>query len=125
HQKRLIHKLTSVIEKNISKADKQTRDTRDIFGVPDAAGVVILINEVAHILTYPLVEYRVMDLFKTNVKNGSVRYPNNDLIIYLSEIHPIYIGTTRIFPVKTYINSVTKQRETMLAFSEKFTAAWA
>ena len=62
--KPLLHKLTSVLETDISRADKQTRDTREIFTIPNAAGVLVILNEGAQVLTPQLIEYRLMDLFK-------------------------------------------------------------
>jgi hypothetical protein len=123
--KTLIHKFTSVIEGIASNADKQTRDTRDIFGIPNAAGVLVLLNEAAQILTPDLLEYRMQDLFKTDTRDGSVRYPHYDMIIVISELHPVHVGLTKYIPTKRYINSTARQRERAIAFSEKLTAGWA
>jgi hypothetical protein len=41
HQQRLVRKLTVVVERDISKADKQTRDTREIFSIPNATPSII------------------------------------------------------------------------------------
>ena len=61
--KTLIHRLTSVLEGIASNADKQTRDTREIFAIPDAAGILVILNQAAQTLTPDLVEYRIQDLF--------------------------------------------------------------
>jgi hypothetical protein len=123
--KNLLHKMTSRIEEIASDADKQTRDTREIFGVPDAAGVLIILNEAAQILIPELLEYRIQELFKTDSRGGSVRYPNNDMIMVISELHPVHVGLTRYLPMRRYVNSTARQRERAIAFSDKLTADWA
>ena len=121
----LLHKTTSRIEKIASDADKQTRDTREIFGVPDAAGVLIILNEAAQMLIPGLLEYRIQDLFKIDSRDGSVRYPHNDMIMVISELHPVHVGLTRYLPTKRYLNSTARQRERAITFTDTLTAAWA
>jgi hypothetical protein len=123
--KNLLHKMTSRIEEIASDADKQTRDTREIFGVPDAAGVLIILNEAAQILIPELLEYRIQDLFKTDSRGGSVRYPHNHMIMVISELHPVHVGLTRYLPTRRYVNSTARQRERAIAFTDKLTADWA
>jgi len=121
----LLHKMTSRIEEIASDADKQTRDTRDIFDISDAAGVLVILNEAAQMLIPELLEYRIQDLFKNDTLDGSVRYPHNDMIIVISELHPVHVGLTRYLPIKRYINSTARQRDRAIAFSEKLQAGRA
>ena len=123
--KSILHKTTSRIEEIASLADKQTRDTREIFGIPDAAGILIILNEAAQSLISELLEYRIQDLFKIDSRDGSVRYPHNDMIMVISELHPVHIGLMRYLPTKRYINSTARQRERVIAFSDRLTAGWA
>jgi hypothetical protein len=123
--KTLIHKLTSVLETDVSHADKQTRDTREIFAIPNAVGMLVILNAGAQVLTPELIQYRLMDLFKADMRDGSVRYPHNDMIIVISELHPFYAGLIRYIPIRTYINSVTQHRERVVAFAKRLEAGWA
>ena len=66
-----------------------------------------------------------MDLFKADTRDGSVRYPHNDMIVVISELHPFYAGLVRYIPIRTYINSVTQRREQVVAFARKLEAGWA
>ena len=61
-RKNLLHKTSSRLEEIASAADKQTRDTRDIFSIPDAAGVLIILNQGAQNLIPDLFDYRIRDL---------------------------------------------------------------
>lgn len=74
-------KLTAVMERDVSHADKQTAGTREIFGIPNAAGILVLLNEGAPILTPDFFRYRVPRLLKATAQDGSPRYPNNDIAV--------------------------------------------
>jgi hypothetical protein len=124
HKNRL-HKTSSRLEEIASAADKQTRDTRDIFSIPDAAGVLIILNQGAQNLIPDLFDYRIRDLFKTDSTDGSVRFPHHDMIMVISELHPVRIGPTTLLPTPRYVNSTARQRDRAIAFTEKVTTAWA
>jgi hypothetical protein len=121
----LLHKTTSRLEEIASDADKQTKGTREIFGLPDAAGVLIILNQGAQNLIPELLDYRIQDLFKVDNRDGSVRFPHNDMIMVISELHPVRIGPTTLLPTRRYVNSTARQRERAIVFTDKLTAAWA
>jgi hypothetical protein len=121
----LLHKTSSRLEEIASDADKQTKGTREIFGLPDAAGVLIILNQGAQNLIPELLDYRIQDLFKVDNRDGSVRFPHNDMIMVISELHPVRIGPTTLLPTRRYVNSTARQRERAIAFTDKLTAAWA
>jgi hypothetical protein len=123
--RRMIHKLTSVIEAAVSSADKQTRDTRVIFGIPKAAGVLVLLNQEARILTTDLIRYRVHELFKKSAIDGSVRYPHNQVVILISELHPIGKGAVKLLPIETYVNGAGMEPQPAIAYCEMLKARWA
>jgi hypothetical protein len=122
--KNLLHKTSSRLEKIASDADKQTKGTREIFGLSDAAGVLVILNQGAESLIPELLDYRIQDLFKVD-NSGSVRFPRNDMIMVISELHPVRIGPTTLLPTRRYVNSTARQRERAIAFTDKLTAAWA
>lgn len=123
--RKLIHKITAVIESDVSSADKQTRDTREIFGIPNAAGILVLLNQSAEILEPPLINYRLHQLFKRDEISGGVRYPHNDVVIVISELHPILIGAAKFHRIEIYTNSVTTNRSSALAFANILRQRWA
>jgi hypothetical protein len=123
--KNLLHKTSSRLERIASDADKQTRDTREIFGIPDAAGILIILNQGAESLIPELVDYRIQDLFEIDSRDGSVRFPHNDMIMVISDLHPVRVGPTTFLPTKRYVNSTARQRERAITFTDELTAAWA
>jgi hypothetical protein len=121
----LLYKTSSRLEEIASDADKQTRDTREIFGITEAAGILIVLNQGAQSLIPELLDYRIQDLFKVRNRDGSVRFPHNDMVMVISELHPIRIGSATLLPTRRYVNSTARQREQAIAFTDKLTAAWA
>lgn len=123
--RRLINKLTSVIEAAVSSADKQTRDTRTIFGIPNAAGILVLLNQEAKILTTELIRYRVHELFKRSSIDGSVAYPHNQVVMLISELHPIGRGPIKLLPIETYVNSAGMDPRPATTYCETLKVRWA
>jgi hypothetical protein len=84
-------RVTRILEDNIARADDQTRDTKAIFNIPDAIGVIVMLNENATLL-YP--DQSVLRIFETLNKrrDGKLRYVENHVVIYISEAHVVYVG---------------------------------
>jgi len=124
-QHNLILKIAKVIEDNVRKADKQTRDTRQIFSIPDAIGILILLNEKATILKPEIIRYSLSKAFKTKAADGSLRYPHNNGVILISDAHDTITPHGRF---KTYMPFTSPHQigaTAVLQFSEMLLQAWA
>lgn len=86
-KRELIRGITKGVEDSFTTADKQTRDTREILSIPDAVGIVVILNVSAPTLHPDLVRYGLSEVLKKKREDGSVRYPNNDGVIMISEAH--------------------------------------
>ena len=80
-----------------AKADKQTRDTREIFGIADAIVVPVILNESAPTLHPDLVRYGLQHVFQKKAPDGSFRYRHNDGVVVISEAHTM-TGSGRGMP---------------------------
>lgn len=83
----MIIKLSRTIDDNIANADKQTCDTREIFQLNDAVGIVVLLNEKSRTYDPDVVRYALSNSFKKKNADGSRRYPQNIGCIFISEAH--------------------------------------
>ena len=72
-QRRLMLSIAKIIDDDVAKADKQTRDTRLIFGIPDAIGVIVLLNEGAEMLAADTVHCALCNTFQKRDKDTGVR----------------------------------------------------
>jgi len=81
--------ITKSLEDSVAYADKQTRDTREQFGIPEATGILVILNESAPTLSPDLVLYGLHHAFNRKCEDGFFRYRNNDGVVVISGVHPM------------------------------------
>jgi hypothetical protein len=86
-KRRMFLGITKGLEASFADADKQTRDTREIFSIPNAIGIVVILNVSAPTLRPDVVRYGLSQTLQKKREDGSVRYTNNDGVIVISEAH--------------------------------------
>lgn len=124
-QRQMILKITEVIEDNVEKADKQTRGTREIFSVPEAIGILVILNGKAEMLDPELVAFGLNTTFQKR-KNGVLRYHQNDGVLYISEAHSIALaGFQRTFPIMSFLGLNEKTRERTSIVLDSLKRLWA
>ena len=77
------------VENSVENADRQIRDTRAIFDIPDALGVLIILNEDAKTLVPELVTYGLERVMQKRDADGSYRYHDLTGVVVLSDIHAV------------------------------------
>ena len=123
HHRRLLYKLSAIVEGDISDADKQLRDTREMFSLPDAMGIVVLLNEGAHALDPQLTHFRVEGLLAEKAEQGAVRFPNTDLVIVIDDIHFLKAGRMHR-RMGFYCSPTSPHREAAFRFAENLKDRW-
>ena len=86
-KRRMFLSITKGLEASFADADKQTRDTREILSIPDAVGMVVILNVSAPTLYPDMIRYGLSEALKKRREDGSIRYSNNDGVIIISEAH--------------------------------------
>jgi hypothetical protein len=128
-QQRLVLGIAKTIDDDVAKADKQTRDTRLIFGIPDAVGILILLNEGARMLAPDVIHYALAKSFQKKTTDGALRYKQNDGVILISEAHTVALGgipgVSRAYPILTFTSPQTKSADTVVAFADMLRKKWA
>ena len=121
--------IAKTIDDDVAKADKQTRDTRLIFGIPDAVGILVLLNEGAKTLAPNVIHYALANTFQKRIKGGALRYTQNDGVILISEAHTVAIAgvprISRAYPILTFTSPQTKSTDLVVAFAEMLRKKWA
>ncbi len=78
----------NVVTKNVQAltrtANKQIRDTKTIFGIPAAAGVLVILNDTSYTLDPEVVMHRVA-LTLRELKEDRLRYPHVQSAVLLQE----------------------------------------
>jgi hypothetical protein len=96
-----ILKFTRVFEKILSKANKQIGDSREYFELPNAVGLLTILNQGAGSLNTDFFRARMYDLFRKRA-DGSVRFPNIDVVVWLSDIHAVRISEFRFSRIEAF-----------------------
>jgi hypothetical protein len=110
-KKQLYHKLTKGIDDLLAKADKQTRDTRETFVVPYAIGIVVILNDNAQILEPDFVAVKAFETLRKRSPAGELRYPNNEVVIVISEAHRVLTDDhVELIPTETILSDAGNQR---------------
>jgi hypothetical protein len=125
-QRGLMLSIAKIIDDDVAKADKQTRDTRLIFGIPDAIGVIVLLNEGAEILAPDVVHYALCNAFQKKTEGAGLRYAQNAGVILISEAKPLPIlGFQPAYSIHTFTSPGTKAADKVIAFSNMLVGRWA
>ncbi len=125
-RRQLHYKLTNRIDAIFSGADKQTRDTREIFSIPDAGGVLVILNENAVTLSPETIGHKIAQMFGKTNADGSVRYPHNTVAIWISEIHEMAVNhPTTFYPIISMLGPNWRDNLRVEYFANDLARCWA
>ena len=124
-KRKMLLKLTDVIANNVSHADKQARDTREIFDIPKAMSILVILNEKAEMLTCELVRYALQQTFAKTDDQGAPRYRHLDGVIFLTEHEYIMDAGRKAFPINCYVLPHSPHQKSLKVFFDHFQPSWA
>ncbi|HUL46210.1 MAG TPA: hypothetical protein VLV25_03865 [Steroidobacteraceae bacterium] len=124
-KKRMFLSITKGLEAKFADADKQTRDTREILSIPDALGMVVILNESARTLHPDLIRYGSSQALLKRKDDGSIRYPHNDGVIMISEAHTDTSLPGGAAPCFSSPTPHTRSEQSVRTFSDSLVQAWA
>jgi hypothetical protein len=100
--KQFYQTVTKGLDNVLAKADEQTRDTRVTFLISEAIGIVVILNNNSQFIRPDLVVYKAFDMLRKRSVTGELRYPNNHVVILISEAHRVVSDDTReLIPIET------------------------
>jgi SEC-C motif len=124
-QREFLLDLAKNVDAVVAKADQQTEDTRGIFSIPDALGVLVILNERAQMLDPQVIHYALSNVFQKKAADGSLRYPANDGVILIPEAHAIRTPLGPRIPLMRFTNPHCRANERFLQFSDVLFKAWS
>ena len=118
--------LTQRIDDLLANGDKQTRDTRRFFGLPEAIGVVVILNEHATLIEPDYFQDKAWHMLRKEVSPGELRYPQNQVVILISEAHRVVTNANvEMIPVETTFSDAGVNNPAVEAFAEELRQRWA
>jgi len=124
-QREFVLDLTKNLDAIVAKADRQTEDTRQIFSIPDALGVLVILNEKASMLDPEVIYYGLANVFKKKSPDGSLRYPANDGVILIPEAHAINTHRGPRIDLKRFTSPHGRVNERFIRFCDELFESWA
>ena len=118
--------LTQRIDDLLAKADKQTRDSRRFFKLPEAIGVVVILNEHAPLIEPDYFQDKAWDMLRKELAPGKLRYPENQAVILISEAHRVVTAAdVEMIPVETTFSDAGVKNPIAQAIAEELRQRWA
>jgi hypothetical protein len=118
--------LTQRIDDLLAKADKQTRDTRKFFGLPEAIGGVVILNEHAPLIEPDYFHDKAWDMLRKKLPSGELRYPENQVVILISEAHRVVTAANvEMIPVETTFSEAGLKNLAAERFAVELRQRWA
>jgi hypothetical protein len=127
-QRRMVLDLARGIDDIVANADKQTPDTRVIFNIPDAAGILVILNEGAGQLRPDVIHYTLWNTFQKRTPEGAFRYAANHGVIVISEANRLVTRAPTqkpMFPIMYFRTPDKIHDAAVTAFSEMLIRRWA
>jgi len=123
----LYRSLTKGLDDILSHADKQTRDTRKTFFIPEAIGVVVILNDSAPTLEPDVVTIKAAEMLRKKLTpTNELRYPENHAVILISEAHRIPSDKAEeLIPTSTAFSDLGGQMTFATSFTEVLLRRWA
>jgi hypothetical protein len=124
-QRRMVLDLARVISDGVAFADKQTADTRQLFDIPDAVGVLVFLNESATALPLDVIHWTLAHEFGKRCDSGALRYTANDCVILISGANSFAVRELPCaFPMLSFISPSKRQPAFISEFSDKMRRQW-
>lgn len=82
----IFHAITRSIEAVVEKANRQIRETKRTFDLPEAGGLLIIVNDAVDILAPDVVMYRISRALNKR-RNGNLRYENISAVMLIGGAH--------------------------------------
>ncbi len=73
--KQIYDGVTSAIKELVRKANRQIRTTKQVFELPSAGGVLVILNEYVDILSPDVIAQKVYELYNKRTSTGELQFP--------------------------------------------------
>jgi hypothetical protein len=104
---RIMEAITDSIEAVVEKANRQIRATKETFGLPDAGGLLIILNDAVDILSPDLVTQRVRSALNKRTSDGEPRFPHVSSVLLVGGAHYTQMTPTlKVVPMLLVPNTV-------------------
>lgn len=83
----LLKATTRALDDQITKANKQIRETKRTFELPHAAGLVVYLNDRSEVVAPNVIAHRVDSMFRSRHADGRTRFSSIHAVLIVSATH--------------------------------------
>lgn len=83
----IVQRITTSVRADFRKANNQIRFTKKSFDIPEAQGLLIILNENLEILSTDLILRTLQTIALSKLESGGLRYTEIQAVLLLSEAH--------------------------------------
>ena len=121
----IFRSITRSIEAVVEKANRQIRETKRTFGLRDASGLLIILNDAVDILSPDMVVYRVRRALNKRTSDGTLRYRHVSAVLLIGGAHYTQLSPDlKGMPMLTIPNQVP-EADRVEEFISKLNHKWA
>jgi SEC-C motif len=123
--RQIFEAITSAINKFITEANRQIRETKRTFGLPESGGLLVIGNDSIGVLSPPVIAHKVKRMLDKRTPEGTPRFPHINTVWMISEN---YLAEPH--PGKTGIPSLLLQQDlpdpqNVEGFTDQLQTRWA
>lgn len=124
--RKIYEAVTRSIENLVADANRQIRETKASFGLPNARGVLIVLNDTIDILSPEVIAEKVWRTLEKRTPHGTIRFPEIGYSWLLCETHstPILPGLNALLSVNVEHPQV-KDDGTLARFMDDLQHRWS
>jgi hypothetical protein len=87
-----INAVSDSLEGIVESANRQIRETKRSFALPESIGFLIILNDLVYSLEPNLIMYRMQKLLAKRTKDGAARFPHISAVLVIHTAHAIAIS---------------------------------
>ena len=109
----------------VEKANRQIRETKRTFDLPEAGGLLIIVNDAVDILAPDVVMYRIRRVLNKRTHDGKLRYQNVSAVMLIGGAHYTQLKTDlKGIPILSIPNAVPEAAQ-VETFVGELNRKWA
>jgi len=119
--------VTAPVSRALEKANSQIRDTKTIFGIDDADGIVVFLHGSVHVLTPDVILARVRQRLRKRHETTRSGPAHDQItwVILFSELHAVKLYDGLVAPIIPLRNAEVPEKFGSGAIVDHLIAGWA
>jgi hypothetical protein len=123
--RKIFEAITNAIQKAITDANRQIRETKESFNLPNSGGLLILGNDSIRILSPAVIAHRVHRTLTKRTPQGEPQFPHINIVWMISENYVVEISPGRTaIPALVYQNNIPDPAD-VAGFTDALQLHWA